>query len=140
LNAVTVEIALEVLAIGQLDPAASFLRVVHQHALVVLPVVLQQFKVGVVEWAVELDGFVVVDLAVAVELVLQPIALVGELAACVVEFAIAVHLVVLPGPFVEASILVVELASSVAHTVALEALIATTRVVFLLHVLFLLRL
>ena len=108
-----------------------------QHAFVVLPVILQQLEVSVVEGSGQLHRVVVVDLAVAVELVLRPVALVGQLPALVVQLAEPVHFVVLPLALVIASVLVVELASAVAHIVALEALVPAACLV-LLHDVFLL--
>ncbi len=65
------------------------------------------------------------------ELVVRPVALVGQLPALVVEFAPAVHLVLLPLAVVVAAVLVVELALAVPEPVFLEALVATASLVLL---------
>lgn len=70
-----------------------------------------------------------------VELVEVPFSFVSQLGFAIIEFPLAVHFIVFPLPFVEASILVVEFPLSVAHTVLFVTLIAATDVVVLDYVL-----
>lgn len=128
------EISLEDLTVRQFDLPSAFLGVPHQHSLVVLPVILKQFEVGEVKGLEERHWIIVVDLSEAVELVLCPAALIGQFPALVIEFPLAVHLVVPPLALIISSVLVVELPSAVAHAVALKAFVPTASLVLLHHV------
>lgn len=77
LNLILVKVSLKNLTIGELNPTATFLRVMTQHALVVLPVILQVVEVGVVEATLERDWIVVIDFPESIELVLGPLPFVG---------------------------------------------------------------
>jgi len=128
------KIPLEDLIISEPDPASTFLGILDEHALVVEPKVFQEIKVGKIESAVEGRGIIVKDLALAMELVLCPVALVGEFTTFIEEPAPAVHLVVLPVALIEASILVEELALSIPESIPLVALVPGTSLVLLNHV------
>jgi len=78
------EISLKHLPVRQLDPPSPLLTVLRQHSLVVLPVILKVVEVGVVERTHQSYWVVVVYLADAVELVLGPVALIGQFPSLVV--------------------------------------------------------
>lgn len=79
---------------------------------------------------------VVVDLTQTVELVLGPLALVGKFPSLVEEFAVPVHFVVPPLPFIVPSVLVEEPPSPVPHASALEPFVSTPSFILLSHVFF----
>ena len=70
LDAVIVEVPLKDLSVGQSDSSSTLLGVVHQHALIEVPVVFKEVEVGVVEGSCELCRVVVVHFAISVELIL----------------------------------------------------------------------
>lgn len=139
LDAVVVEISLEIFPIRQHYLASALLGVFAQIALIELPVILQKVKVRIIEGSTQFGSIVVVNLSKSIEFVFSPIALVGQLATEIVEFTVAVHLVVLPMPLIIASILVIELAQSVPHPLTLKAFIATASLVVIDGVFFVTR-
>lgn len=66
----------------------------------------------------------VVQLAMAIKHVLLPVAGVCDIARLIVQYAVAVHLVVEPVSFIHSSVLIEELAFSMSHAITLKALIA----------------
>lgn len=108
-----------------------------QHSLIVLPVVLEQLEVSVIERSGQFYRIIVVHLPMAVELILGPVSLICQLSAFVVEPAKPVHFVILPLPLIVPSILVVKLPSAIAHIIAFEALIPTACLILLHNVFFL---
>lgn len=132
------EIALVVLVIGQHQLAEALFGVAHQCPLVEFPLLLNVIEVGVIEAAIDGAGLVVVDLAVAVELVDEPVALVGQLVVGVVQFAEPVHVVVLPCSIIVRAFLVIELAFAISHVLHFFPFVATAVLILLDYVLSLL--
>jgi hypothetical protein len=67
---------------------------------------------------------VVVDAASSVELVVEPVALVGNFAVGVVEFSVALHVVVVPLTLVGTSIPVLDSAHSLLAPIKFKTLVA----------------
>ncbi len=111
------EVSLKELPVSEYDFSSSLLGVLDKHSLVILPVIFKQVEVSEVKSALKLHGVVVVDFSEAVELILTPVALIGQFASLVEEFSPSVHLVVFPLTLVVASILVEELTLTVSFAV-----------------------
>jgi hypothetical protein len=102
--------------------------------LVVYPIFVKSAEILVVKRLFRYHWIVVVDFTVTVKLVEIPFAFVSQLRLTVVKFSFTVHLIVFPFALIEASVLIIELALTVSHTIFLVALVTTANVVVLYHV------
>lgn len=68
------------------------------------------------------------------ELVQIPLPLVGQLGLIVVQFAMAMHFIVLPLALIVAAVLVVEFALSIPHAILLIPLVPASHLVLLDHI------
>lgn len=93
IDPIVFEVSLQVFSIFEHDSSITLFEVIFQLALIVEPLFLEFFEVGVVEGVIEHRGIVVKDLSVAMELVVFPVSLVGEVARAVIKSAVAVHAV-----------------------------------------------
>ena len=132
MESVSLEVALVVLVIGQDQLTEPFLRIAHEGTIVVLPLLLNVLEAGVVKCALNGCRLIIVDLPVAVELVHEPVSLVGQLVVRIVQPAEPMHVVVLPVPVIVAAFLVVELSLAVPQSVNFLPLIPTS-IFILLH-------
>jgi hypothetical protein len=71
-------------------------------------------KVGIVNKAIEVFPIIIVNLALAMELIVIPLSVIGKLIIIIVELATPVHEVVFPFALVESTIFVVK--SSIAFS------------------------
>lgn len=104
--------------------------------LVELPAVLCLVHVAIVEALVANGlGSIVIDSTPAMELVLVPLAFIGQVSSLVVQFPIAIHHIVLPAPVIVAPVPIVENALPVALPVDHEPDVLAPVLVHFLHVL-----
>lgn len=127
------KVTFEDFPVGELYFAPAFFGIPGQQALIIFPIVIKHVKVCVVEPGVlgDEDRAVIVDFPVPMELVICPVTLVGQLAPLVVEFAPSMHLIVLPLPVIVASILIVELPSTIPYSIFLVPFIPTATLILL---------
>lgn len=113
------KVTLKDLSIRQLNSPSSLLCVCHQHALIVLPVIIKQVKISIVEarWWWDGNGIIIVDLPVTVEFIMSPISLISQLSTFIEEFAPSMHLIIFPLPIIVASILIKELAPPISDII-----------------------
>jgi len=132
---VAFENPLVVLPVGKHQFAEAFLRITNQCPLVILPFLLQVFKVSIVECASNGGRLIVIYFSVAVKLIHEPIPLVGQLMGGVEQLAESVHVIFLPVPFVVAALLIVEPALPISQAVQLLPFVSATIFILLNHVL-----
>lgn len=92
--------------------------------LIFCPVLLDLIEVAVVELSSQRLRVLIIQDALAIELIVFPLALVGEFIGLVVEFAVAGHPVFLPVAFIHPAILVVESAEAVLEPSNFVALVS----------------
>jgi hypothetical protein len=103
------------------------LHVVLEVSLVFDPSISQPLQVAAIEFFFQnLDGFVV-EHSVTVQLVLPPLALIGNFATRVVEHSSSLHAVFHPLSAIFAPVRVVERPEAMTHTVLLIALVSAFR-------------
>lgn len=125
------EIPLEHLLISQLDPSSALFGIIRKHTFIKLPIIIQQIEICVIETTFQNHGVIVVYLTVAMELVVCPVALVGELTALVVQFTPPVHLVTFPLAIVVAAVLVEKFATTMPQPILLEPLVLAPSLILL---------
>ena len=86
-------------------------------------IVFQQSEICKIEFALNKLRIVIVDNAFAIELIFLPVTLICYFALGVVKGAIALHVIILPFAVVEAAVFVVEFAVAVSLVVFFETLI-----------------
>jgi hypothetical protein len=121
-----VENSLKHFTIGKLNVTLSVLGVVFELSLVIGPSVSELRKVLIVELFIKNHGFGVIDPSLTIKLIIIPMAFISYLSIFIVKFTEAMHLVVLPLPFIMSSVLEIQNAVSVLFIIALVALIASS--------------
>jgi hypothetical protein len=123
MNSVSLKIAFVVFTIRQSQFTKSLLGVAYKGSFIVSPLLVQHIKVCVIESSLYGSGLVVINFTVAMELIDEPVPLIGEIMVGVEQLAKAVHIVFLPVSIVVAPLLVVELALAVTHAIKFLALV-----------------
>lgn len=92
-------------------------------------------EVAIVKWLLEVFRTVVPEFASAVEHIVVPVALVGDLAVLIVKFRETRHFVSMPFAFIVSAVLVKITAKALPKVVKLKAFVAATVLVGLVDVL-----
>lgn len=111
------------------------LQVTIEFTFVFCPHLFDIIKIFVAQRLVYDLRVLVEQFAIALELVIDPVALISQLAGLVEEFTFALHAVEPPFSFVHASILVVKHTKSMAHVFPFVAFVLASLLVSLYYVL-----
>ena len=109
------------------------LRVTFELAVIVGPLVAQLWKVFVVEFLAEENWLHIIDSALAIKLIILPMAFISYHTILVIEFSKAIHLVIFPLSFIVPSIFKVQSPVAVTLIIAFVTLVFTSLRNFLSH-------
>ena len=123
LHNIAVEHTLKPFSVAELQHSSATLVVVYESSLVVDPYFFSLVEIAIVEWIAQFDGILVVEDAIAVQLIAVPLSLVGDTAVWIVQSSTPMHQIFFPISTILSTLIIVECAISIPQALKFSPLV-----------------
>lgn len=123
LHNIAVKHTLKPFSITELQHSSATLVIVYESSLIVDPYFFSLVEIAIVEWIAQFDGILVVEDAIAMQLIAVPLSLIRDTAIWVVQSSTPMHQVFFPISTILSTLIIVECAISIPQALKFSPLI-----------------
>ena len=112
----------------------SLLGIIFEISFIFDPFFIKIIEISIIKPTFHHKGIIIIHYACPIELIIMPLTLIGYCSIGVVKSAISLHLIILPFPFIPASLFINELSMPISHPIFLISFISRPNIVLLYHI------
>lgn len=133
-DSIVQEATLVNLPICQIKFSYSLLGIIFEISFIFDPFLIKIIEISIIKPTFHHKGIIIIHYPCPIELIIMPLTLIGYCSIGVVKSAISLHLIILPFPFIPASLFINELSMPISHPIFLISFISRPNIILLYHI------